>query len=450
MAVECATLDVPLKRDDPAHKEKISLRVIRLPANTPHPASDPFVMLAGGPGQAASALAPFAAAQVEIRRTRDILLIDQRGTGQSAPLQCATLDDADDTTLQEALTLEIVSRVQRCHEELREQNRDPLDYGTLHFVADLDDVRRALGVDTMNIWASSYGTRVALEYLRRHPEHVRTMVLDGVVDPSISIPTNGWQTRKERLQAVLDACAQSESCRTLWPPPQEALTALVLKLRAPGINAYIENPNTGVVETVTIDSDLVLAAMQSLLYAPETAALLPYVLSRATYHEDFTPLMAVTRAFSGKLEGQINPALHYAIICSEDRQVSDALLNDPLVGTLYQQSVEACAPWPIAPDAHELHAPVHNQDVPVLLLSGALDPVTPPAYAEQVAATLQQHRTLTAPGYGHILSMHSCVPSLIAAFVKTADLQQLPENCVQLLEESTPPFFWPDALAPQP
>ena len=162
MAVECATLDVPLKRDDPAHKEKISLRVIRLPANTPHPASDPFVMLAGGPGQAASALAPFAAAQVEIRRTRDILLIDQRGTGQSAPLQCATLDDADDTTLRNSLTLEIVSRVQCCHEELREQNRDPLDYGTLHFVADLDDVRRALGVNAINVWAGSYGTRVAL------------------------------------------------------------------------------------------------------------------------------------------------------------------------------------------------------------------------------------------------------------------------------------------------
>ncbi len=117
MAVECASLDVPLKRNDPAYQEKISLRIVRLPANTQHPDEDPFIILAGGPGQAASALAPFASTLVEIRRTRDILLIDQRGTGQSSPLTCAALDNEDDATLENiALIQELAPRARRCHE----------------------------------------------------------------------------------------------------------------------------------------------------------------------------------------------------------------------------------------------------------------------------------------------------------------------------------------------
>lgn len=451
MAVECASLDVPLKRNDPAYQEKISLRIVRLPANTQHPDEDPFIILAGGPGQAASALAPFASTLVEIRRTRDILLIDQRGTGQSSPLTCAALDNEDDATLENiALIQELAPRARRCHEELRAQNIDPLDYGTLNFVADLENVRRALGLKKINLWAGSYGTRVALEYLRHHPENIRTMTLDGVVDPSVSIPLNGWQTRKERLQKLFDACAQSASCNALQPPPLHMLAALAHKLRTPGIKANIDNPNTGAPETITIDFNMMLAAAQSLLYAPETAALLPYLFARA-YRDDYAPLAALTQSFSGELGEQMSPALHYAIICAEDRPVPGALSNDPLIGALYQQSVDACTSWPIAENAQELHTPViAHRDIPVLLLSGALDPVTPPVYAQKAARTLPLHRTIIASGYGHILSTHACTPSLIAAFVRTADLEQLPSNCVRLLEESAPPFFWSDALAPQP
>ncbi|MCL2873069.1 MAG: alpha/beta hydrolase [Betaproteobacteria bacterium] len=453
MEVQCARLDVPRDR---AHPERgtLSLHIARLPANAPHPEADPFILLAGGPGQAASALAPFAAALVDIRRYRDILLIDQRGTGRSSPLQCAALDEQRDT-LSDAVSIDIAAKANQCLDQLTAQAIDPLDYGTSAFVEDIEAVRNALHLSRFNLWGGSYGTRVALEYLRRYPQHLRTLTLDGVMPPSVRVTLNAWRSREARLNAVLQSCEASASCKTLQPSPADALDTLMARLAAPGVAVSFIDPRTGESQTLQLDADMLLAALQPLLYSPDAAALLPQLLT-AALHDDYAPLLALAQSFSSTLEGQMNLPLYYAITCGEDvpRVSADeraALQTElPRVHALVAAAFNACARWPTATLPSDWSAPVVNDSVPVLLLSGALDPVTPPTYAAEAAQTLAKRRLITAAGIGHIVSTQACAPQMLAAFVKTADLSALPPACVEHLENSAPPLLWSNRLAPAP
>ncbi|MDR2245009.1 MAG: alpha/beta hydrolase [Burkholderiales bacterium] len=458
MEIQCTRLDVPQSRvpKDRAHPDQgtLSLHVARLPANTQHPEADPLVLLARGPGQAASALAPFAAALVETRRHRDILLIDQRGTGRSSPLRCAALDEKSDALSDTVLT-DIAPKVGQCLDQLTAQSVNPLDYGTSAFVEDIEAVRDALKLSRINLWGGSYGTRVALEYLRRYPQHVRTLTLDGVMAPSVRITLNAWRSRDAQLNTLLQRCEASESCRTLQPSPAAALDTLLARLTAPGLRVTFNDSRTGNTETWRLDSDMLLSALQPLLYSPDTTALLPQVLT-AALNNDFAPLLALTQSFSSTLEGQMNPALYYAITCAEDvPRVSGeeraTLQTDlPHVGALAAQSFAACERWPAATLPDDWGAPIVNDNVPVLLLSGAFDPVTPPAYAAETAQTLAKHRLITASGVGHITSAQACAPQLLAAFVKSADLSTLSQTCIEHLENNAPPLLWSNPLMPAP
>ncbi|MDR0771049.1 MAG: alpha/beta hydrolase [Burkholderiales bacterium] len=451
--IQCARLDVPKDRAHP-DRGSLSLHIARLPANTLRPKADPLILLAGGPGQAASALAPFAEALVDVRHYRDILLIDQRGTGRSSPLTCAALDEQHET-LRDAVSIDIVSKVGQCFDQLAAQAIDPLDYGTLAFVEDLEAVRQALALPRLNLWGGSYGSRVALEYLRRYPQYVRTLTLDGVMAPSVRITLNGWRSRTERLNAILQSCDASENCRALQPSPAAALGILATRLAAPGRTVTFADPRTGHPETLRLDFDMLLSALQPLLYSSDTAALLPQVLT-AALHDDFAPLLALAQSFSSSLEGQMNSALYYVITCAEDvprvsgEERAALQTETPRIAALAAQSFAACERWPAAALPADWGTPVINSNVPVLLLSGALDPVTPPVYAVETAQTLAKHRLITANGSGHIVSTHACAPQLLSAFVKDGSFSALPQACVERFENCAPPLLWPNRLMPAP
>src|SRR6185369_15626741 len=181
-AAQCGTLEVPENRDQPGGR-KITLSVAVLPANTLYPRRDPLFILAGGPGQAASFLGPFAAALTGVRKDRDIVLVDQRGTGRSSPLKCAAFNP--DHSLEAAIEFDPLPKATACAQELAANGVDAAQYTTAAWVADLDAVRAALGYDRINLWGGSYGTRAAQEYLRRYPQRVRSVVLDGVATPAM-------------------------------------------------------------------------------------------------------------------------------------------------------------------------------------------------------------------------------------------------------------------------
>jgi pimeloyl-ACP methyl ester carboxylesterase len=174
-------------------------------ANTLHPRADPLFILAGGPGQAASFLGPFAAALTGVRKDRDIVLVDQRGTGRSSPLVCAAFKP--DRSLKAALEFDPLPKAAACAQELAAKGVDAAQYTTAAWVADLDAVRAALGYDRINLWGGSYGTRAAQEYLRRHPQRVRSAVLDSVATPAMRSTLDVWPSREVALAAILDGCA---------------------------------------------------------------------------------------------------------------------------------------------------------------------------------------------------------------------------------------------------
>jgi pimeloyl-ACP methyl ester carboxylesterase len=446
-AVSCGRLDVPENRERP-QGPKISIFVAVLPANTLSPKPDPLVLLAGGPGQAASTLGPFALQLSAVRRTRDIVLIDQRGAGRSAPLDCAAFAPDEHAEFD----IDPVPKSLLCAWQLAERHVDSSQYTTSAFVADIDDVRAALGYAKVNLWGGSYGSRVAQEYLRRHPAQVRSVVLDGVAPPSMRISFDVWRTRDDALDGVIAACRASAPCAKAHPDPAATLAAIRQAL-AGGKTISLRDPRTGVTRDMHVEFDTVIGALQPLTYAPEAASLIPQLLALAS-DGDFAPLIAASLVIIGDLPEQFSPALHYSVTCAEDvpRVTRAERINgvdDERVRSLARRALAVCDQWPKGSFPADFMEPVRS-DVPVLLLSGGLDPVTPPSYGVEVARGFPTSRHIVAQGFGHIVSPHACAPRLIAAFIDEAGFTTLPQPCIEFLEHSKRPPSWPDPLAPQP
>ncbi len=444
-AVKCATIEVPEDRDRPDGR-KIGIFAAILPANTVNPKDDPLVILAGGPGQAASTLATFASRLTELRRTRDVVLIDQRGTGRSSALSCEAFKPRDDDVFEP----DPVPRARACVDELKAKGVDLAQYTTAAWIADLEAMRAALGYEKWNLWGGSYGTRVAQEYLRRHPGRVRTMTLDGVAPPGMIITVDVWKTREAALDAIIGACAASAPCRASHPDVAQTLRDIERDLGPAGREIEIVDPRTGKSRRERITFDVIVAALQPLTYAPETAVLLPEMLALAA-KGDLAPLFAANPMASGRDDEQLNAALHFSVTCAEDvpriDDASRAILEPLRSRRLATQTIAVCGVWPRGKVAADFAQPV-TSDVPTLLFSGGMDPVTPPAYGDAVAKSLSQSRHIVAPGYGHIVSVHACGPRMIAAFVEAARSDAAPQACVSYFEKSTPPPMWPNRLAP--
>jgi pimeloyl-ACP methyl ester carboxylesterase len=445
---QCGEIEVPEDRGKPDGR-KIRIFAAVLPANTLTPKLDPLLIIAGGPGQAASTLAPFASRLNEVRRARDIVLIDQRGTGRSSPLNCKAFEPRDD----DALETDPVPRAKACAEELRAQGVDAAQYTTTAWIADLEAMRDALGYAQWNLWGGSYGTRVAQEYLRRHPDRVRTATLDAVVPPSMISTLDVWRTRQATYDAVLRACTQSTSCSGRHPDPAALLAAIATALAPDGRDIDAVDPRTGKASRLHLTFDGVLALLQPLLYGPESSGLLPEMLALAAAG-DFGPLFAATQATNTNLAERLNAALHFSVTCAEDvpRITPDARAN-ALAGIqtrgLADNVIKVCDVWPRGNMPADFAQPVVS-DKPVLLFSGAMDPVTPPAHGTLVARTLANSKHIVASGYGHIVSPNVCGPRLVASFVEEAGFGKLPESCIAYFEQSRAPPLWPDRLEPQP
>jgi pimeloyl-ACP methyl ester carboxylesterase len=445
---QCGEIDVPEDRGKPDGR-KIRIFAAVLPASTLNPKDDPLVILAGGPGQAASQLAPFASRLTEVRRTRDIVLIDQRGTGRSSPLTCGAFKPTD----HEVPDVDPVPRARECADELRAQGVDAAQYTTTAWVADLEAMREALGYATWNLWGGSYGTRVAQEYLRRHPDRVRTAILDGVSPPSMVITLDVWRTREHTLREVFRACADSPACRAAHPDVAATLRTIEQDLGPGGREVEFVDPRTGEATHLRVTFDTVLGLLQPVTYTPELSSLLPETLALAAAG-DYGPLFASTQSMTANMAEQMNAALHFSVTCAEDvPRITPALEAKALEGLptrdLAANAIAVCKVWPRGTMPADFTTPV-SSDRPVLLFSGGMDPVTPPAYAAEVAKTLPNSRQIVARGYGHIVSPAACGPRLIASFVERADFAKLSESCMTYFENSMPPPMWPDRLEPRP
>lgn len=436
----CTTLDVPEDRGAPDGR-RIPLAIAWLPANSPQPAPDPVFMLAGGPGQSARESYPGIAAAFErVRRARHVILVDQRGTGGSNRLACLDAEgrnafaDGDDDTPEAAARF-----AERCAASLAER-ADLRHYTTSDAVADLDAVRAAIGADTIDLVGISYGTRVAQTYLRRFPQHVRTLVLDGVVPPDLVLGSEHAKNLEAALDRQFALCEATPACLERYGRPRAALATLRARLAEGAIPVRYRHPVSGEYEEGTLDAGALAAVVRLFAYSPRTAALLPRTLARAAAGEPET-LIAQSRMIGELVGDQINHGMQLSVLCAEDapKLVADPADADTVLGTALIDFMKAqCGVWPAGRAPDDFFAPLAS-DKPVLLLSGEHDPVTPPRYGEQALAGYPNGRHLVARGAGHNVLPVGCMPRLFARFLDTADAKGLDASCLDDLGD-TPPF----------
>lgn len=467
IALRCATIDVLEDRDaaggasSDARGRTIPIRFAVIPALAAKPEADPVFVLAGGPGQAATDVA----AQVvplfrKLNQERDIVLVDQRGTGGSHRLACDSEDDAD-TFAGRFDATRIERQVALCAERLG-KDADLTRYGTSVAVADLDDVRQRLGYRTVNLWGASYGTRVALAYLQQFPDRVRTMTLDGVAPASMKLPlTFGVDTYAAMVRLERE-CAGAPGCAARYPALASDVTALFARLAAGqngGAAVEATDPVTGVRQRLTLTPAGLASLLRGPLYLPLTASLVPAAVSRAV-DGDYGGLAALGSTLGAGRERDIALGMHLSVVCSEDVASIDAADVDAARGEAARSRVDGrpnpfatifldqyrrlCAHWPVRPPPADHAASLAGRpgaDVPALLLSGGLDPATPPAHATTIAAQLTRARSVVAPNVGHGVSLQGCAPDVIERFVRSADAAALDTKCLDAIPR--PPFFVP-------
>ena len=428
IAARCGELEVWEDREAKSGR-RIKLDIAVIPARLRARASDPIVILAGGPGQGAVALASqIMPLFTKLNDARDIVLIDQRGTGNSNPLDC---DEDDDQSLQsmfeDALPIRVV---QKC---LAGLDADPSKYITSIAVEDYDEALTALGYATVNLWGGSYGTRMALEFLRRHGNRVRSVVLDGVAPAGMKLPLSFVADGDAALNRLIDDCEREERCHLLYPELRGTITRVRGELARHPVRADIQDPRTGEHEIINVNENVFLSGIFRPLYVAELASLLPYGISSAA-RGDFNALLAQNLEFADDVSENLSIGMHLSVICAEDvpritpedlNQLASSFFGRALVDDF----VSACKVWPRGKVPDDFYDPVKS-DVPVLMLSGGIDPATPPRHAEQVAKTLPNARHFVAPRVGHGVSQHGCGPRLIEAFVKAPDAK-LDGKCLE-------------------
>lgn len=427
---ECARFAVAEDADRPQGRQ-LQLRVALLPARVSDAQPDPVVLLAGGPGQSAVEAYVSAQAALEpLRARRHILLVDQRGTGESNRLGC---EDKELGSAESLTAAAMRDAARRCLAQTS-AIADPRFYTTGDYLRDLEAVREALGVRTVNLIGASYGTRVALDYLRRHAQVVRSVVLDSVVPPELPLLQEHAKNLDRGLRNIFDACLRNDACRDRFGDPQATLLRLSARLARRPAPVEVVDPFDFSPRSEQLGAYLLATIVRLYAYQPESAALLPLLLDEALEGRP-QPLMAQGLLLLDQLEGQMAHGMELSVVCTEDAPWLHVDESDrgTLLGSALIEGVRAqCEVWPRGEVPADFKQPVKS-DKPVLILSGEYDPVTPPRYGEQVARTLPNSRHVVAPGQGHTVMIRGCLPRLIRDFVEDLQPSALDTACVQTM-----------------
>jgi pimeloyl-ACP methyl ester carboxylesterase len=433
----CGTLEV-LENGAAPQGRKIPLRVVVLKATGAAPVADPVYLLTGGPGQAATErIAAFAREHTRTRVQRDLVLVDQRGTGGSNPLRCEVPqeDDADEVLRQRA----------RACLERNAASADVRFYTTPQAADDLEAVRIALGHERINLDGGSYGTRLALVYLRSHSERVRSVVLRGVSPTDFRNPLPFSQAGQAALDALLEACRADAKCGSAFPELGAKFQQVLDTLQRAPVSVELK-PETGPTKTVRISRERFAQLVHLVLFITPLARQLPFLIHRASQGH-FDEFAALAVAFEDAIAAQIYWGLQLAVVCPEDlaritpedvaRETPGTFLGDSLIRS-YQIM---CAEWPRATMPADYWQPV-QASVPALLFSGDRDPSTPPHFGQDVADHLPLSRHLVLPGATHI-NPSGCVDKVVSEFIAAGTVQGLDTACLQ------EPFRW-DFFVPEP
>ena len=440
----CGSLEVAENPADPAGK-RITLKVAIAPATGKATEPDPVFFFAGGPGQASSETWVMIRSTLnKIRKSRDIVMIDQRGTGGSNKLACESEIEED---LNQEIDLDLIrSETEKC---LADLNGDPRFYTTSIAMGDYNLVRQAMGYDKINIMGVSYGTRAAQVYLRLFPDTVRSVTLDSVVPMQLALGQEHAQMLDHSVQTVFKHCSEDESCNSLFPHQAKELNSLFTQLRNEPQQITIINPVSGEPQDMRLTADTLGVAIRFLSYASETQAMIPLLVHEALTTGDLSRLASQALLIMTGLNEMLSKGMELSVMCSEDYPFMDlsADYSHTLMGNLMLEIVGLqCKIWPRGEVTEDFHQPVVS-NIPVLLMSGERDPVTPPQYAIQAAETFSNHLNLVARGQAHSVMKNVCLRDITTQFIEKGTVEDLDTTCV---EDIRPAPFFTSLLGPDP
>jgi pimeloyl-ACP methyl ester carboxylesterase len=433
---ECGRVRVPENRAAPAGRT-LDLFVVRLPALGSPKAPEPVFLLAGGPGDAASETANDLPGVLGVLRPRrDLVFVDQRGTGRSQPLSCAGRGPGNRVELGEPSPAE----ARACRAAL-ERQADLRRYTTEDAVEDLEAVRQALGYGAIDLLAASYGTQVAQSYLRRHPDRLRAAVLLGTLPPAPESLLFDPLAAERSLHLLLQDCAAEPACATAFPRLPEETATVLRRLAEHSVRVTVDDSHGGGPREVTLDRRTFAGTLRTRLYSAEAASRVPLALHQA-FAGDYRSMARATLAIARAVHRGASLGAFLAVACSEWTPFLDAAAVERLAaGTFFGPGrtlgwMRACREWPRAALPVDFAAPV-RAEVPVLLLSGRLDPVAPPAWAEQVAIFLPHARQVVFAASSHFPD-GACASGLAERFFEQGSAAGLDARCAET--ETRPPF----------
>ena len=442
----CGTLKVYENRATKQGRQ-IDLAIVVLPALRADSQPDPLFFLAGGPGQGAAKMAKVVRTIFQrVQNDRDIVLVDQRGTGKSNPLDCNSEDDSLQAIME--TNEQMLDRLKACQARY---DADLTLYTTPIAMDDLDEVRAFLGYEKINLYGGSYGTRAALVYMRRHGDRVRAAILDGVAPPDMRLPLYFPRDTQRAFELLAKDCASDPGCNTAYPDLLRRMKTLVDRLEKTPPTVTVTHPRTGETADIRIDARLLANVIVSALYSPVMTTLVPAIVAAAEKN-DFQSMLALAAIGDGGGEPNMSIGMQLSVICAEDaarntpddlQKGSESTLFGKYVMTIQQQ---ACMFWPRGKVDDSFYEPLTSA-IPTLVMSGEVDPVTPPSWGDQVAATLSNSKHVIIPGTGHTAGGTGCGQRLMRSFIELGSPNGLDTACTERIKR---PAFFLSPAGPDP
>jgi pimeloyl-ACP methyl ester carboxylesterase len=447
-AARCGHLVVPENRSRPTGRS-IRLAVAIVPPVSPTPAPDPLVYLQGGPGGSAIAGAP-GLIDAGLNRDRELILMDQRGVAFSKPdLPCpeslrfvarrvALVYDAASTGRRQA------AATRACRRRLVERGIDLAAYNTTESAADLADLRAALGIAEWNVYGVSYGTDLALTFMREHPEGIRSVSLGSVVPPHVVSLGGFWDNARRGFNNLFSACAAQRRCHRRHPKLRRTFTRLVRKLESRPVTTRVR-PTPGAPRVkVMLDGGALVNWLVLMALGPPSYPKVPNWIEQLAAGRPRN-----IAASWAQLSPQPGNGLQYGVECSEwvpYEPKSKLLEKGRRAFPRYPDSVLAQAPqvpfafedcriWDV-PKAPAAQRAVTRSTIPTLLLSGTFDAVTPPSWGRRAARTLPNSTVAVIPGVGHDpVAKSPCAQRVLASFLSSPSAPN--RGCVARLSPPT-------------
>ena len=424
--VKCLEFVVPENWDEPSGKQ-ISLHMAVISASGGFSEPDPFILFAGGPGESAGDFGGLVARNFKkINERRDVILLDQRGTGKSTKLAC----NLSDIPIHEITDEKILETITEC--------RNGYDVDVRHFttfdaIKDLEYVRELLGVKQFNIWGGSYGTRIGLLYMKLHPEVIRTSILDGVAAPTEQLFANASRDAERAYQLMVKDCETSNDCSVKFPTLRTDFLTFLERLDRSSIEVTYYDPYD--METVTFDMDRrsFVEIIRNTLYSASRTVILPFVLNE-TFKGNYAPLMALSLDGASMAGDSISMGLMLSVLCAEEIprtnkvQLADVAAKSFHQDTFFKFFENACTGWP-KKNVLDGYADDIRVDIPTLVFSGNLDPVTSPLSAEDSFDMLTNALHFIVSGTGHGASSIACGRTLMKDFIESGLIDGLDGAC---------------------